>query len=61
MTVKLALQYPIGHTFPKFCHGPCMAATKDASEAILKAAQTTNWREMPVEDVLFNGVMRTVK
>jgi len=55
-----AFQYPIGHTFPKFCHGPCMAATSAASKAILAAAQTTNWRSLPVEDVLFNGVMRTV-
>ena len=55
-----ASQYPIGHTYPEFCHGPCMAATAAASQAILAAAKTTNWRSMPVEDVLFNGIMRTV-
>ena len=32
--------YSIGHKYPEFCHGPCMAAMAAASKAILAAEKT---------------------
>ena len=50
--------YPFAHRFPKFCHGPCVAVTSDASKKLFDLSRTHKWNHMPVEDVLFNGVMR---
>ena len=58
LTVNLASVYPFAHRFPKFCHGPCVAMTSESSKKLFDIARTHKWNHMPVEDVLFNGVMR---
>ena len=35
-----------------------MAVTSEASKRLFETAMTHKWNHMPVEDVLFNGVMR---
>ena len=35
-----------------------MAMTSDSSRKLFEVALTHKWNHMPVEDVLFNGVMR---
>ena len=55
-----ASQYSFGYRYPKFCHGPCMTLSRNASVTIYHVAQNHNWNEFKLEDVLFSGIMRTM-
>ena len=50
----------MGYKYPRFCHGPCMTLSKSASGKLYKTASTHQWNGFHLEDVLFNGVFRSL-
>ena len=57
--LKLQTNMKMGFLLPKFCQGSSMAISKSAATKIYKTAIDYDWK-LPLEDVLFSGVLRTI-
>ena len=44
--------------YPVYCAGPCTIMSAPTAKAIYSTALRTNWRGLPIEDVLFTGIIR---
>ena len=57
--LKLQTNMKMGFLLPKFGQGSSIAISKSAATKIYKTAIEHDWK-LPLEDVLFSGVLRTI-